>query len=273
MLEDKSCAKIKILKVIIYLILAILLLISIVFICCGLFCECVDKDLFIGLGTGAATSFVVSGVFYLINELNTKMKELKNRDKFIFDFKSLLYRSIDIIDFASLNDGEYDFQQYLKEQHRWFHNYVKKMDANADTDGETQKRLTDLTNYINSEEFMYRLAFGSPFLWRNSGFNKYQIIEIESLYKNFETLLISLKNQQLYRLFLTFSEIFDDINRTLDLFSELESFKLLKINIKNGRSEIIYKNFEEKEPLFKFIREFNNIRHENNLKINEQKCK
>lgn len=264
-IDNKNEFKIRKVDFIIWLIFISLFIIAFLLIFKGLICDGVVRSLFIGLGSGVATSFLVSLVFYIIDKLIKKKESIRNRDRFIFDFKIMMYRTITSINFCNLNDGEYELQAYIKLQHRWYHDYYKKMEVGSDNKLDTKNRLDNLKQYIDSEEHIYESTFGYDYLWKKSSFTNYQIESIERIYLYYKNVVISIKNNNISRAFLDFSSLLECLKNVVDVISELSSFKLIKLNSKNGEVSIDYTDFEKEERIFKFAREFNQIRHNNNI--------
>ena len=244
-------------------LISIPLAIGVVFILIGLIKTDHVQNLLFGLGTGAVTSFLVSLMFYVLDILISKKHKLKNHDKFIIHFKMLFYRAIEISNFSTLNDGEYNLRDYLKLQHRWYHDYFKRMIAKSDTEIETKKRLEDLIQYIESEEYYYENLFIWNTVWQNSLFSDEQLCLIEDVYLHYKAVVISIKNKKTQRAFLEFSLLLETFCKILDSIDEFKSFKLVKISAKDNQLLFKYDEFEKEEHLFKFVREFSEIREKN----------
>lgn len=192
-LDSKNVTKIFLIEKVIVLFLSFLLVTSISLISIGARCEGVTQSILIGLGTGFATSFLVSLAFYITGKLIKKRDCLINRDKFIFDFKILLYRIIGDIDYCIIENGEYDLQSYIKNQHRWFHDYYKRMIVENDSEEETEQRLKSLQDFLNEEEYFFESTLGYDFVWKSAGFDSTQLSTVEDIFYCIEEHILPLR--------------------------------------------------------------------------------
>jgi len=222
------------------------------------------QNLLLSLGTGAAMSALVSLVFYFNDKLIKKRERLHNRITFMKDFKNLYYHIIRIINFDSETDSTLDLETYVKKQHRWFHEYYKRIYAKSGTDAETQQRIQQLNNFITHIATDISNCFEYNHTWKNGEYSEWQYSELQHFYIGLKNIELYLNQNDYSSAFLEFAEFLERVKRISSEFIELENFQLLsfrydeKTNLKIDQSR-----FEEKEPFFKFAREFNDIRSNN----------
>lgn len=78
------------------------------------------QNLLLGLGTGAATSALVSLAFYLNDKQIKRRDSFRSREKFMCSFKIFYYNLVCAVDFAEKEDGDRTvmLEEYIKMQHR-----------------------------------------------------------------------------------------------------------------------------------------------------------
>lgn len=252
-LNNKTTTKGIIIEFVVNAVFLLLLGSAFVFISLGMCCEGAIQSLLIGLGTGSATSFLVSFVFYYTDKLIKKRETLKIRGTFIDEFMLLLYRFTQSMNFSSEN-GKIGWKDYVKMQHRWFHNYYKRLIVDAGTDAETKERLDKLKDFIKEEEAFFKQTFELSSNWKHAGFSDNQLDKLRELYFLFERVIVSLKNESVRRSLLDFSSLLETVKSIPDTFKEFSSFSLINFEVSDGSLKIDYSEFEKHEPMFKFFK-------------------
>lgn len=266
LLNQKNEAKLSLYERFIYCMFVFLLSGSIILIAIGVYSDGSSQIVLLSLGTGVATSFIVSTTFYVTAILTKKKDQIKNRDKFVFELKELLYNAVENINFSPIQSGTYIFQDYIKAQHRWFHDYYKRMVAKSESASETKKRLSDIKEFLDSNCFQAETVFGFSTIWKQSQFNEYQLHDIEYIFLLFKSVENAVATNKTRNAILDFSSLLQGFIRIIDDVEELKSFKLIRIVFEDGKATFCYEDFERNEPMFKFLREFSEIRRKNYIK-------
>lgn len=248
-------------SLVLFLFLAIL---AYVLISNSLYYEGWCQNLLLGLGTGAATSALVSLVFYL-NDKQIKIREqIKQRARFMHEFKILHRNIICSINFDFSKDSILDLDSYIKKQHRWYHEYYKRMTADNFTEIETATRKECLVDFISLNLPRFQQMFEYDSEWKKGEYTSWQKTELLSFYNEFKNIQIYINQNNYKAAFLDFAYFLERIKRMSTEFSELSNFNLLKFEYDdNGDMNVDETTFEEKEPDFKFAREFQEIRRNN----------
>lgn len=218
--------------------------------------------LFISLGTGLLSSAVVSLTFWVIQYEKELRTANKRRKEFMWKFKILVYEMITYLNMASCQNEELSLEDFIKLHQRWFHEYYKKLVANNGNEDDTNLRIKQINNFIESFYVDFEILFNSRTIWEDGNFSKRQLSELQDLYKKFYESLNYSKNQNCKQLFLSFAWFLEDFKNILVEieFKELENFKLLHFNYsEKGNLKISDKEFNEKEHIFKFAKEFNEL--------------
>ncbi len=222
------------------------------------------QSLFLSLGTGAAMSALVSWVFYINDKIVKKRNRLNARIAFMNDFKILYFRIINNIDFAKETKGTVDLETYVKKQHRWYHEYYKRIVAESDTKEETAIRRMQLQLFVNSVKTKLYECFEYNPNWRNGAYSEWQHKEIMYVFTAFKNIEIYMDTQDDRSAFLAFAFFLECIKRMSKEFVELNTFRRLSFTYDSeGKRKANTEEFEAKEPMFKFAREFNEIRNKN----------
>ena len=249
------------------LFLAAWLLITLSFYCDGW-----HQNLLLGLGTGAATSAIVSYVFYSNDKQAKKREALLNRIKFMKDFKIIYYNILYLIDFDRQIDKQIDLDTFIKNQHRWFHDYYKKMVAGSECTDETALRINQIEQFMIAISVRIPPCFEYNMAWKQSDFSEWQARELNNFYVGIKTIEIYLKQKRYQDAFCEFAYVLETLKRMPSEFVELESFKLIDFIYKpNSELTMQLSKFECKEPFFKAAREFQKIRHNNYKKFFSEK--
>lgn len=155
-------------------------------------------------------------------------------------------------------------EEYIKNQHRWFHEYYKQIVANNTNDKETQKRINQINIFIASTLALFQQCFEYSYSWKEGEYTDWQKTELYNIYLDYKNTQIYLQNNNYKRAFLEFAFLLETLKRISDEFEELKTFNLLCFSYNsNGELTIQTGRFEEKETMFKFAREFNAIREKN----------
>lgn len=224
------------------------------------------QTLFISLGTGLAASAIVTFVFWRYQKEQEKRLAMKIRKDFMERAKILFYNLVIGIDFAkNVEKGEYTIEQYIKIQHRWFHEYYKKLVADNEVDFETEIRVQHLYKFLNENGWQIIEVLNTK-NFDEGNFSDWEVRELKSLYDDYTTTKLLLENMNYKKSFLWFSSFLETFKRVIsnDSFTELQNFELLKFSYnEEGLVTVIDNNFYDKESFLKFAKEFNQIRNEN----------
>ncbi len=221
-------------------------------------------NLMLSLGTGAATSALVSRIFYTNEKLTDKRERLNNRIVFMKDFKNLYYDIINTIGFEKNCNVTIDIEIYIKNQHRWYHDYYKRIIAGSDTNEETELRIRQLKTFMLLNKIRFNECFEYNVGWKNGAYSDWQHKELSWFFNGFKNIEVYIEQKAYEYAFLEFAYFLECIKRMFEDFVELENFKLLSFVYNDkGALEINRMEFEKKETEFKFKREFNEIRRNN----------
>lgn len=225
------------------------------------------QNLFLGLGTGAATSAMVSLVFSF-NDNQAKVRErLENRIKFMKEFKLVYHNILFSIDFDNRIRDRIDLEEYIKSQHRWYHDYYKRMLANNENEKETLLRTNQLQQFLQYNYPNVQQYFEYDFTWESSEFTERQKSELLKFYIGLKKVQFYLEEENFKNAFLEFASFIECFKRLPSEFIELNNFLLLYFSHdENGILISDREKFEEKEPFFRYAREFNEIRYTNYVK-------
>lgn len=241
-----------------------LFFLAVILMLIGVFTKDTTQILFLGLGTGATTSALVSLVFYLNDKEIKKRERLKARKTFMEDFKILFRNMIYSISYDARINETISLEEYIKDQHRWYHEYYKRMVANNIDEKETADRINSLKEFISDNLIRFQQCFEYDTNWKNGEFTDWQREELTNIYLEFKDSQTYLENKQYRSAFLEFAFFLETTKRLSTEFIELSNFNLLTFSYDTkGLLTIQTEKFEEKETTFKFAREFNEIRQRN----------
>lgn len=222
------------------------------------------QSFLLSLGTGAAMSALVSWVFFLHDKLAKKCEKIDARAAFMRDFKILYHNMIYAMDFDEKSSVTMNADQYIKNQHRWYHEYYKRIVAGSDTQEETTARIKQMQSFMNKMKIKFCECFEYNSNWKNGDFRDWQYQEINGFYTSFKKTEEFVNVHNYAFAFLQFSFFLEYIKRMCGEFVELKNFNLLSFTYDSlGNVKIDRDKFEDKEPMFKFAREFNEIRENN----------
>ena len=86
----------------------------------------IQRDICLSMGTGLITSSIVSLLFVFAGKTMRRIESMKQRESFLLDFKMILHSLIIYLDFDKTLDSTLGYTDFIKKQHRWFHEYYKK---------------------------------------------------------------------------------------------------------------------------------------------------
>ena len=232
------------------------------------------QSLFLSLGTGAAMSALVSWIFYINDKLVKKRERLDARIVFMDDFKFLYNNIIKSINFDKKTSVTIDAENYIKNQHRWYHEYYKRIVANSDTEEETATRIKQLWSFMDSTKIKFCECFECNSNWKNGEYSERQRKEITYIFSSYRNIESYIESEDYIPAFFEFSYFLECIKRMSKEFVELSNFNLLSFTYDDlGNLRINTDKFEANEPMFKFAREFNDIRNQNYKKYYSEKSR
>ena len=221
------------------------------------------QNLLIGFGTGAATSAFVSLIFYLNETIKTVHSRWSNRRRFMTNFKILFDNIFENITFDTSAEEKMSFSSYSKKQHRWFHEYYKRMIAGSSDSEETSKRVKQINSFIKRIDAMFDCCFEYGSTWQDSGFDYYQRHHILAIYSDYKGTKTELKYKNYKSAFLHFAFFIEGLSTSVEYFDELDSYSLLTFNSNGKTIKIDREEFYKREPFLKFADDFNKIRNTN----------
>jgi len=107
------------------------------------------QTLLISLGTGVLASAIVSFAFWEIQRESEKRIAYKRRGDFMEQFKVLAYNIIHNINWSCGQSALLSLNDYIKIQHRWFHEYYKKIVAENVNKEEADLRIKQMVQFID----------------------------------------------------------------------------------------------------------------------------
>lgn len=224
------------------------------------------QTLLISLGTGVLASAIVSFAFWKVQKDSELRIAKQKRALFMYDAKICFYNLIGSIDFAPNVSCECTLEEYIKNQHRWFHEYYKKLVADNEDKAETELRIKRLNNFIEDFDMQFCSLFESNATWKEGNFDEWQLSELRSLIKDYNETKIYFGKDNYKQAFLSFAEFLEVFKRIItdNKFEELRNFTLISFSYdENGKLTVNEEDFEEQESFFKFAKNFNQIRREN----------
>ncbi|MGN0805761.1 MAG: hypothetical protein ACI4MC_01875, partial [Candidatus Coproplasma sp.] len=201
------------------------------------------QTLFISLGTGVIASAIVSLAFWVIQRENEKRTACKRRFEFMGQFKILSYNILHDINYSQFNGEELSLNEFIKAQHRWFHEYYKRMVANNTEDYETELRVKQITLFVKIYHRKFISIFENRVVWEDGDFSEHQLEELKKMYNEFYDVIDFLNNKDYMQAFLSMASFLETFKRimTEDGFKELLNFDLMRFNYdKSGHMNIIY---------------------------------
>lgn len=251
------------------LIIIVLFHISAILICVGFWCcDGRIQNLLIGLGTGTMTSAIVSIVFNISSKERNRRNQLETQKEvrkiMMDDFKVLYYNVIHYINFAPIKNQNITLEDYIKSQHRWFHEYYKRMVADNTDKNETLKMVEQIKEFISDSSVLMQQCFEYNTSWKSGHYTDWQKKELSNAYLGYKNTQTYLQNNDYQSSFLEFAFFLETLKRLANEFDELKTFAFLSFSYDNdGKLTIQTESFEEHESMFKFAREFNEIRKNN----------
>ena len=232
------------------------------------------QSLLLSLGTGAAMSALVSWVFYINDKLVKKRERLNARIVFMNDFKVLYYNFIKSINFDKKTSVTIDTENYIKNQHRWYHEHYKRIVANSENEEERDIRIKQLRSFMDSTKIKFCECFEYNSNWKDGEYSEWQHKELSYIFSSFKNIENYIESEDYSPAFFEFSYFLECLKRMSKEFVELSNFNLLSFTYDDlGNLKINTDKFEANEPMFKFAREFNNIRSQNYKKYYSEKSR
>lgn len=225
------------------------------------------QNCLLGFGTGLLTSTIISFCFSVYQRKNEKIQAYQKRIDFMEKLKVCIYNLLPEINFSKICNKVLSLEAYIKEQHRWFHDYYKRIIADNEVERQTQERKNQLVKfYNNTVDFI--MTFDAYHMTQDV-YSEWQIKEIKSFRDDYELSKNLVERGKYCEAFLHFSSWLEVFKRLIcaDSFMELSSFMLIEFKYNEECVlSINYDKFEEQESFFKFARQFNAIRKSNYIK-------
>lgn len=127
------------------------------------------QNLLLGLTTGFFTSALISIVMLFYQRKNEQIQAYQDRIAFMEEFKIVCYNLLNNdLDMAKEANIQINLEEYVKKQHRWFHDYYKYMVANNEDEEQTKIRIAQLKNFYQKTAYcksfiehckIYKLAY------------------------------------------------------------------------------------------------------------------
>ena len=219
--------------------------------------KCFSSTILYDIGLSIVLTTALSLVFLKIEEISKQNEKLKIQALFYDKMYYLFYNIIMKIDYLDFIDDYYTCIQFIRLNHRKFHNHYKKMLVNQNV-----QNTKDLICLI--DEFCSVFDGDFSQLEKLYFSSIYNIDQADSIY----TLFLYYKNLSNERL-TTKSRIFamgnllDEIRILIEQKINLHTLKLIKVIIKNGEKTVNIEDLKKEEPNIKFAEEFNEVRLKN----------
>ena len=232
-----------------------------------------QRDLNLSLGTGILSSFLVSLAFVFAGKTTAKVKAIKQRTSFLFDFKTLLHSLITYLDFDKSIDSTMNYVDYLKIQHRWFHEYYKRTVAKNSSLRETNIRKKQISDFYIAQSAWIKQYFEFDNRWRECELSESEKILLKSIYIAFKKTEISIEQKSTKQLFYDFAFFIEWLSRLPDTFQELKNFNLIAISSKEGEINFDFSKFYEKEKFLAGVNSIHETRQKQYIKNYSKKAK
>lgn len=220
------------------------------------------RELNLSIGSGLLTSFLVSLAFVFAGKTRAKIETMKQRKSFLFDFKMLLHSMITYFDFDASFNSCVGYTDYLKIQHRWFHEYYKRTIAKNSSLKETNIRKKQILDFYTTQSAWIKQYFEFDSRWKNCDLSESEKNLLNSIYISFKKSEISIEQKAYKQLFCDFAFFLEWISRLPDTFPELENFMLITFVSGEDGVNSDFSKFYEKERLLAKINEFHKTRKE-----------
>ena len=219
-----------------------------------------QKELCLSLGTGLITSFFVSLAFVFSEKTKRKIESIKQRESFLFDFKMLFHSMLTYLDFDKSISSPSDYIGFLKIQHRWFHEYYKRMVAKNTSLKETNVRVKQISDFFKAQSGWIKQYFEFDSRWKNCYLNDNERNLLNRFYISFKKAEISLEQKTTKQLFYDFAFFIEWLSRFPETFLELRNFKIITVSSKEANIVFDFEKFYEKEKHLAFINDFHETR-------------
>ena len=221
--------------------------------------------MFIGLATGALSSLAVTIVINVIQERREKLDSLLRRKKNAQEFKILFYNIILHCDMSVEQDGLYNLEEFLYSQHRWFHEFHKKITAKNFIEEEKVSRLQQIKDFIARVDAQFQLYFVNKNIWQDLTFTEDEQDLLRNLLEFYQEIKIDIELGRIDHAILCFSSFLGVLKQVMCELNieELTNFNLMKFQYANSRWKFLLGEFEKVETFFAFARQFNTIRRNN----------
>lgn len=230
------------------------------------------QNLFLSLGTGAATSAIVSLVFYINDALIKSRERMYHRLIFMKEFKYLYFNLLHIINFEQSNNCNFNLEAYIKKQHRWYHEQYKRMIAKNTTQTDIDVRIQKIEIFLSSFLERFNQIFEYHNDWKNCEFNYWQEKLLVDFYADVKTIQFLMNENDHASIILRFAYFIERLRQLPSVFHELKNFDLLNFQYNdNGQLLVDTKSFEENETEFKSYRSFHEIREKNYIEYYSNK--
>ena len=183
----------------------------------------------------------------------------------MYSFKIFYYNLVYSVDFAEKEDGDRTvmLDEYIKMQHRWFHEYYKRMVANNSSEEETRIRIQQIEQFVCAIQASFYNAFEFSSSWKDGDFTEEQMRELTYCYIDFKNMQLRMANKDFQSSFLDFATFLECIKRVASKFIETKNFNKITFKLTKESTEIQWDEFEKVEAFFKFARAFNEVRNQN----------
>lgn len=228
------------------------------------------QNLYLSLGTGLLTSAATSLIFFFYGRTKARNESLKSREDFISKFKLYYYILLSYLDFDVSFEGKLSLYDFIKTQHRWFHEYYKRLLVKNGSLKDTNLRLRQIKDFFKSQFAFFKEYFELDNSWKTCYLTKSERDVINNVYMFFKKSEISLEQNATKEILYNFAFFLEWLSRLPDVFKEMKSFETIKVSNNKSSIEMDLVEFYKKEPAFAQFDDLASARY-SNYKVNYSK--
>ena len=225
----------------------------------------IQRDICLSMGTGLITSSIVSLLFVFAGKTMRRIESMKQRESFLLDFKMILHSLITYLDFDKSLDSTLGYADFIKKQHRWFHEYYKKAFAKNVSLKETNLRKKQISDFFKTQSIWIKQCFEFDNRWKNSYLTQSEKSLLSNLYVSYKKTEVSMEQKSSTQAFYDFAFFLEWLSRLPDTFRELKHFKLISVSLEDNEIRFDYSEFYKKEKILAGIDSFHETRNKKYL--------
>lgn len=258
-------------KFVFYLILALIWTIGVILTIKG---EKYKISTLVSLGTGLITSGIITVIFNWLIAKQNKINKRMQRKKF---FKSSIINFYDLIMSLNItnlkNVSLKNSHEFIHANHRYYHEYYKRMIANYKNSTETLLRMDDIDEFIHINNLFFEKLKNTNYLITEEGFDENEIGLIDSLSEDYYQVKYFYEKSDELNAIYYMAMLLNTIARVLQEVNEYKLLNAMQFEFNEcGALNINKSELYTRMTLIKFIDEFRNTRS-TNYKKNYQESK